>query len=81
MDKAFSMGSMFGKFQYLMSWFKVALVPKQISMVMKRNVSVCEILHFFWEIIVICFGWNLCAIAQYLAGIFSCEFWVAFFPE
>ena len=47
MDKAFSMGSMFGKFQYLISWFKVALVPTQISMVMKRNVSVCEILHFF----------------------------------
>ena len=51
MDKAFSMGSMFGKFQYLMSWFKVALVSKRISMVMKKNVSVCEILHFFLEII------------------------------
>ena len=51
MDKAFSMGSMFGKFQYLMSWFKVALVLKQISMVMKKKFQ-CIFLrnycHLFW---------------------------------
>ena len=49
MDKAFSMGSMFGKFHYLTSWFEVALVPKRMSMVMKKNVSRCEILLFFFE--------------------------------
>lgn len=48
MDKALSMGSMLGKFQYLMSWFKVALVPKRISVIMK-NVSRCEIQHIFYR--------------------------------
>ena len=51
MDKAFSMGSMFGKFQYLMTWFKVALVPERISMVMKKNVLLFEISAFFEKLL------------------------------
>ena len=51
MDKAFSVGSIFGKFQYLTLQFKVALVPKRIGTDKKKNASLGETLQFFEKLL------------------------------